>query len=256
MPAVAGYALALLFVALATVLAFVAENLLATPNLTLIYVLPVIISAMAFGWGPSLIASGASVLAFDFFFTEPRYSFAIASPSDIWAAALLLVVGAIVSSLAAEARRRGLEARQAAEQAQALQRLAHVIIEDRAPSEIVDAAATALSAIFHAPAVVFVDGARALRPVGRTEVTKAEEEAALGALETRLPARAGVYPYADSEFDFWPVPTRSGHNIVLGVKLAGQGRERPIAPERFIDVVGAYLAAAFAPTGGRRAKGA
>src|SRR5271154_1858389 len=68
------YAVSLLFVAVATGFAFIVERLVGAPNLTLIFVLPVIAAATAFGWGPSLVATVASVLAFDFFFTEPRYS--------------------------------------------------------------------------------------------------------------------------------------------------------------------------------------
>jgi K+-sensing histidine kinase KdpD len=257
MPVAARYALALLFVALATVLAFVVENLIAAPNLSLIYVLPVVIAATAFGWGPSLAATAASVLAFDFFFTEPKYTFVIASPADIWAAGLLLVVAAIVSTLAAETRRRAMEARRSAEQARALQGLAHAVIEERAPREIIDAAAAALNAIFQAPAVVFMDRDGALRPVGsagRAKLTKAEDEAAQGALATRLPARAGIYPYAESEFDFWPVGATSGGGVVLGVNFAASGRDRPKAPEQFVDVVGAYLAAALGSKGSGRVR--
>lgn len=253
----ARYGLALLFVALATVLAFVVKNLIAAPNLTLIYVLPVVIAAIGFGWGPSLAAAAVGVLAFDFFFTQPYYSLRIASPSDIWAAALLLLIGAIVSTLAAEARRRAVEAQRAAEQAQALQALAHVVIENRSSSEILDAAAAALNAIFHAPAVIFMDRGGALRPVGsagRAKITKAEDEAARGALATHLPARAGIYPYADSEFDFWPIANRSGSDIVLGVDFSRSGRQRPAAPERFVEVVGAYLSVAFGSKSAGNAK--
>ena len=174
-----------MFVALATVLAFVVANLIAAPNLTLIFVLPVVIAATAFGWGPALNAAVLGVLAFDFFFTQPYYSFRIASPSDLWAAGLLLVIAAIVSSVAAEARRRAVEARLAAEQAQALQGLAHVVIEGRAEADILKAAANALSQIFSAPAAIFLERGSALRPVataGGAEITGAEEEAASGAL--------------------------------------------------------------------------
>lgn len=242
------YAASLLFVAIATVLAFVVDHLIAAPNLTLIFVLPVVIAATVFGWGPSLAAAVTGVLAFDFFFTEPYYSFRISSPSDLWAAALLLVTAAIVSTVAAEARRRAVESRQAADQAQALQALAHVVIEGRTPGDIIDAAAAALTAIFHAPAVIFMERDGAFRPVGsagRAKLTKAEEDAARGALETGVPARAETYPYAESEFDFWPVAPRTGANIVLGVNFKRSGRDRPTAPERFVEVIGAYLAVAF-----------
>lgn len=85
LPLVARYGAALLFVALAAGFAFTVEDRVGAANLTLIFVLPVIGAATLFGWGPSLLATVAGVLAFDFFFTEPKYSLVIASPSDVWA---------------------------------------------------------------------------------------------------------------------------------------------------------------------------
>jgi two-component system sensor histidine kinase KdpD len=248
LPLVAQYLVALLLVAVATVLAFVVDHLIAAPNLTLIFVLPVVIAATTFGWGPALAAAVAGVLAFDFFFTQPYFSFRIASPSDLWAAGLLLVIASIVSTLAGEARRRAVEARRAAEQARALQALAHVVIEGRPQAEIVKAAATALSQIFHAPAVIFMERGGGLGPVasaGGATAAPADEAAARGALSTRLATRAGVYPYDGSKFDFWPVIARDSCRCVVGVDFS-RTDERPLAPERFVEVVGGYLAAALA----------
>jgi len=248
LPLAARYGASLLLVALATVLAFVVDHIIPTPSLTLIFVLPVVAAATAFGWGPSLVAVVASVLAFDFFFTEPKYTFVIASPSDIWAAALLLVIAAIVSTIAAESRGRAVEARRAADQAQALQALAHAVIESRPQPEIVDAAATALSRIFDAPAVVFMQTAGVFAPVataGGGKITHAEEEAAKGSLDSRLPVRAETYPYDQSAFDFWPVATPQDRSCVIGVAFRQMGRDRPAAPERLVEIVSAYLAAAF-----------
>jgi two-component system sensor histidine kinase KdpD len=248
LPLAAQYGVSLLFVALATGLAFIVENLISAPNLTLIFVLPVMAAATFFGWGPSLAAVVAGVLAFDFFFTAPYFSFRIASPSDLWAAALLLVIAAAVSTLAAEARSRALQAHRAAEQAQALQALAHVIIQARPQSEIVEAAATAVNRIFRAPSVIFMQKSGAFRAVasaGGARITSSEEDAAKGVLETRLPARAETYPFEQSQFDFWPVVTSKDFSCVIGVDFTRSERERPAAPVRFIEIVGAYLATAF-----------
>jgi two-component system sensor histidine kinase KdpD len=249
LPLPAQFGLALLLVAVAAGLAFIVEHVVAAPNLTLIFVLPVMVAAMAFGWGPSLVAVGASVLAYDFFFTEPYYSLRIASPSDLWAMALLLVIAAIVSTLAAESRRRMGEARRAAEQAQALQDLAHLVIRSAPQAQILEGAATALGQIFRAPAVIFMAQAGALRPVataGGARITEAEEDAAKGALETKVAARAGAYPYDRSAFDFWPVPVTKDGACVIGVHLSRSGRDRLAKPERFVEIVGGYLAAATA----------
>lgn len=248
-PLSARYAVTLLLVGAAVLLAFVVENLIAAPNLTLVFVLPVVIAATAFGWAPSLVAALAGVLAFDFFFTQPLFSFRMTSPQEIWSAALLLVIGGIVSVVSAESRRRALEANRAAEQAQALQALAHVVIEGRPRQEVLKAAAEALKRLFRAPAVVFLDEAAGFAPAataGGPKITPAEEEAARGALEAHHATRSETYPFDRSEFDFWPVTTPAGCRCVVGVDFTQAEDGRPGAPERLVDVVGGYLAAAFA----------
>ncbi|MDB5479915.1 MAG: hypothetical protein JWO83_968 [Caulobacteraceae bacterium] len=248
MPAAAQYGASLLFVAVATGCGFILEPLIGAANLTLVFVLPVMAAATSFGWGQSVVATVASVLAFDFFFTEPRYSLVIARPADLWAAGLLLVIAAGVSTIAAESRRRERAARWAAEQAEALQGLAHLVIHSGPTPEILNAAAGALHQIFRAPSVIFIQLAGALRPVasaGGARITPAEEEAARGALESHLRVRADTYPYHKSAFDFWPVEAPGGRACVIGVGFVQAGRSRPAAPERFIEIVAAYLTTAL-----------
>ena len=62
--------------------------MVAAPSLTLVYVLPVIVAANLFGWGPSLLAVVGGVAAYDFLFTVPYYSLSVTDPAEIWAAAL------------------------------------------------------------------------------------------------------------------------------------------------------------------------
>ena len=249
LPIVAQYGLALVFAALATVLAFLVQPLISAPNVTLIYVLPVIISATLFGWGPSLLAVALGVLAFDYFFTEPYYSFAITSPSDIGAAVLLFVIASIVTSVAAQSRRQAMEARDAAEQAQALQALAHTVIENRPQSQILQAAATALHQIFRAPAAILMQRESSMETVataGSAKITEADQEAARGALSSHENTRGDTYPYAGACFDFWPISAPAGCNYVLGVDFVHAARERPDSPEQFVEVIAADVAAAFA----------
>jgi K+-sensing histidine kinase KdpD len=248
LPAAGQYAACLLFVGVATGLGFILEPLMGAANLTLIFVLPVMAAASLFGWGPSLVATIASVLAFDFFFTEPRYSLMIASPADVWAAGLLLVIAASVSMIAAESRRRERAARWSAEQAQALQTLAHLVIHSAPTAEILPAAATTLHQIFRAPSVIFIPLAGALRPLasaGGAKITEAEEEAAKGVVDSGVRARAETYPYHKSTFDFWPVGTPDGRACVIGVSFVQPGHSRPAEPERFIEIVAAYLTTAL-----------
>lgn len=245
-PLAGQYALSLLFVSVAAVLAFVVGRLIAAPNLALIFVLPVVIAATVFGWGPSLAAAAGGVLAFDFFFTAPYYSFRIASPSDIWAASLLLVIAAIVSTVAAESRRRAVAAEQVAQQADALRRLAHAVVEGRPPGEIAAVAAETLTQIFSGPAAIFIEHEGRLERMATTGGEPADdlEEAVQGALQANTHIHAGTYPFDRCEFDLWPITAAGGRRMVLGVNLTSSGRQRPEHPERLVEVVAGYLASA------------
>ena len=59
------YGLTLAAVAAATLVAFVVDHLIQTPNLSLIFVLPVVFAAAGFGWGPALAAAVAGVAAYE-----------------------------------------------------------------------------------------------------------------------------------------------------------------------------------------------
>lgn len=242
------YAVSALMVVAATVLGFVVDNVISAPNLTLIFVLPVVLAGVAFGWGPSLAAVVLGVMAFDFFFTQPYRSFRIASPSDIWAAGLLLAVAAIVTTVATQSRRRALEAVLAAERAEALQRLAQVVIAARPRPEVLQAAAEALHLVFRAPVVIFLRDAGGLHPAataGGPQIAPADEAAAACALTDRLHVRAETYPFDESEFEFWPVVAPRNCSCVIGVAFRSAEVERPERPERYVDVVSAYLAVAL-----------
>jgi K+-sensing histidine kinase KdpD len=247
--AVLGYGVSLLLVAAAGVVAFVVDHLVSTPNLSLIFVLPVIVAALSFGWGPALVSAMLSVAVDDFFFIEPRFTFRVASPSDVWALGLLLVVAAIASTVGAQSRGRALANRRAAQQAEALHSLAHAVIEAQPPSALLKIAAAALSQIFGAPAVVLAEKAGKLWPSavgGGAQPSAADMEAAHWSLANDKPTRGETYPFDQAEFDFWPVQTPASHRLVLGVKLQGLSGGRPKDPGRQVELVAAYLSAAAA----------
>lgn len=242
------YGVSLVLVAAATGLAFVLEDQVGGANLALIFVLPVIAAATWFGWGPSLAATLAGVLSFDFFFTEPKFSLAIAGASDIWAAGLLAVIAASASAVAAQSRRRELAARRAADQAQALQALAHVVVKGGAETQVIAAAADTLHRIFQAPAVIFLQKAghfALAADAGGAQIGEADADAARGVLESRLRARAETYPFEKSAYDFWPVATPEICSCVIGVKFQPGARLPAADAERLVEIIGAYLAVAL-----------
>jgi K+-sensing histidine kinase KdpD len=250
--AVTGYVVSLALVAAATVVAFVVDHIVQTPNLSLVFVLPVIVAALSFGWGPSLVSALLGVAVFDFLFVEPRLTFEVASPTDLWALGLLLLVAAIASTVGAQSRGRALASQRTAEQAEALHDLARTIIKAAPSQDLISTAARSLARMFRAPAVILAEKAGKLSPAaksGAASLSPADLEAAQWALANGKPTRAETYPFDQARFDFWPSPAPANRRLVLGVKFTDSPDGRPEAPERLVDLVAGYLAAA--PADGR-----
>lgn len=248
LPALARYAISFFLVAAATVVAFALGSVVSTPNVALLYVLPVVVAARYCGWGASLFAVILSVLSFDFFFTVPYYSLTMTDPAEIWSAALLFVIATFVASLAADARRRAIDAMSAAERAAALQELAHAVVHAKASGEVVRVAAATLQRLFEAPSLVFRQRGKDLDLVaaagGSGRATPKDREAAGGALVAGIATRGETYPTEQTYFDFWPVPAPGG-GCVLGVDFTHGARERPAGTEQIIEAVAGYVAAAL-----------
>lgn len=242
------YGLTLAWVGAVTIICVIVDHLIQAPSLALAFVVPVVLAAVTFGWGPSLFAAVTGMLACDFFFITPRYSLWVADPGDIWTLCLLLIVGVIVSTLAARARERAVEAERSADQSRAVQDLAHVLVQTHAPQAVALAAAQALERILQAPAVVLVgrDGALSIAAsAGDGRLSAADLEAATFAMTSGLPTRAQTYPADRASFDFWPVAAADSGSAVLGVNLSGRDTGRPGEADRFAEIVGAYLAVAL-----------
>ncbi len=72
---------------------------LSEPDLVLLYLLVVVIAAARFGRGPSLLAATLSVLAFDFFFIPPYFTFLVTEKRYVLTFAIMLVVSLLTSGL-------------------------------------------------------------------------------------------------------------------------------------------------------------
>ena len=115
------YLASIAMTAVATVVAVGVDSKVTIPNLSLVFVVPVIIAGVSLGLGPSLCSAILGALAFNFFLTEPRYTLAVDDPANIWAIGLLFVVGLIVSGVAFTSRQRATEAALLRRQATVLQ---------------------------------------------------------------------------------------------------------------------------------------
>jgi two-component system sensor histidine kinase KdpD len=72
-------------------------------NIGLVFLTAIVGVAVRYGRWPSLLASLASALSYDFFFTEPYYTFTISDPRDVIAVVFFAIVAVVMSNVAARA---------------------------------------------------------------------------------------------------------------------------------------------------------
>jgi two-component system sensor histidine kinase KdpD len=80
-------------------------------NTSLVFLTAVLTTAITYGLWPALFASLVSVLAFNFFFLPPLYTFRIADPENVNALFFFAVVAFIASNLTARVRAQAVVAR-------------------------------------------------------------------------------------------------------------------------------------------------
>ncbi len=98
------YALAVLQVAATAGVAVGIDRLLRPANIALLFLLPVLVSAVRNGLWPALAASALSALAYNFFLLPPLYQFTITDPANVLGFAMLCIVAFIASNLASRGR--------------------------------------------------------------------------------------------------------------------------------------------------------
>jgi two-component system, OmpR family, sensor histidine kinase KdpD len=98
------YIVSLVAIALATGVSVLLWPWIGLPNTDLVYLAAIVGIAVRFGLWPSLVASAVSALCYNFFFTEPYYTFHIADSKDVVAVVFFALVAVVVSNVAARAR--------------------------------------------------------------------------------------------------------------------------------------------------------
>ena len=74
------------------------------PNLSMLFLVAVVLMAVNFGIWPAIYASVLTFLTFNFFFIPPVYTFTIAEPYELLALVIFLIVAVITSALGGRVR--------------------------------------------------------------------------------------------------------------------------------------------------------
>lgn len=93
------FAMSAVFCALATFIALPLLSVFDLANIAMLFLLAVVMAAVRYGLGPAVAASFLNVVAFDYFFVPPRFSFAISDVQYLLTFAVMLAVGLVTARL-------------------------------------------------------------------------------------------------------------------------------------------------------------
>ncbi|MCC7536732.1 MAG: DUF4118 domain-containing protein [Deltaproteobacteria bacterium] len=193
----------------------------------MVFLAGVLLVAVVAGLGPSVVASFVSLLVYDFFFVDPRFTLTVTKPQDLLSLIVFLLVAILTSQLTARARAQAALARHREKHTAALYAFARQIAAAAGLDDLLPIVVRHLATLFDSGAVVFMQnagrlGVRATDPpdvqVGPTELAAAtwvwDHDEPAGRDTQTLPSEAWTY-----------VPVRSARGMVgvLGLRPHASG---------------------------------
>lgn len=238
------YLLSLVGIALTVGVAWVLNTVLdlASGSVAMIFLVPVLSSAVSFGLRPALLTAFASVMAYNFFFLPPLYTFTITDPNNWLSFSVLLLVAVTAANLTARVRAQADLAATRASLAEELYRFTGKLAGSARLDDILWAAAFQIASMLKTNVVILLpDAAKRLEiRVGyppEDELDAQDLAAAMWCWEKGTAAghNAETLPGAKRLF----LPMRTGQGLVGVIGLLSQDRRGFLAPDerRLLDAL-------------------
>jgi two-component system sensor histidine kinase KdpD len=204
--------------------------LLATPllpyfdlaNIAMLFLLVVLLVAVRYGRGPSVLATCVSVACFDFFFVPPRFTFAISDLQYLITFAVMLAVGLITGHLTAGLRFQARVASYREARARALYEFARELSGALQTEQIFETTARFVQGTFRAKATLLVPDAegRLHLPPGVSEPAALDQGVAQWAFDHAESAGLGTDTLPASPLFYMPLVAPMRTRGVLAIEPA------------------------------------
>jgi two-component system, OmpR family, sensor histidine kinase KdpD len=216
-----GYEMALFYLVLATGLCFLMYPFFDLPNLIMVYLLGVLVTAVQCGRGPAILNSFLSVLAFNFCFIPPRWTFRVEEAKYVVTFVVMFLVAAVISHLASLIQRQAEAARLQERQTASLFALSHQLAGTRGLENILQVAIEWFSEIFQCQTVALLPDEKGKLHVAAGEISSVlrqdiikELGVAQEAFQTGRMAGWSTQTRPDSPVLYVPL---IGTNVTLGI---------------------------------------
>jgi len=217
------YVESLLIVAGVTVLGWLIHSFISLANLMMLYLLAVVVIAFRRGLRPAIVTSVLGVLAFDFCFVPPFFTFRVTDTEYLITFAGMIVVGTLISLLVAKARRHADAAQIREKETGTLYALSQDLAIATDANAIVAAVSGNIMEIFGWESAFFLPGDNGLLVRGKSpglEIDADDLAVATWAFQHGATAGYETDTLHGSKIRYIPVQSSRGVLGILGVKPA------------------------------------
>jgi two-component system sensor histidine kinase KdpD len=215
------YIVALMAVAAALGLSLVLRPLLGVENVDLLFLTAIVGIAVRYGLWPSLAASVAASLCYNFFFLPPVYTFTITDPTNVAAFLLFAILAVVVSNLAGRGRTQTVSALQRVRSVESLYAFSRKLASAGTMDDVLWATAHQIASMLRVRVVLLLpdNGSIAVKggfpPEDRLE--EADLAAAKWAWQQNRPAGRDSDALPGAKWLFFPMRTGRGAIGIVGI---------------------------------------
>jgi len=204
-------------------------------NIAMLFLLVVLLVAVRFGRGPSVLATCVCVAGFDFFFVPPRYNFAVSDVQYLITFGVMLAVGLITGQLTAGLRFQAQVARRREARAHSLYEFARELSGALQNEQVLESTRATIAGAFGARAVLLLPDADGKLLVDVTDLDNAlpglDPGVAQWAFDHATPAGHGTHTLPGSPLFYLPLVAPMRTRGVLAIAPDG-GRWLPLPEQR------------------------
>jgi two-component system sensor histidine kinase KdpD len=227
------------------------ERFIGLQSISLVFLMAVLSCAIVWGLWPALFSSLFSVLAFNFFFIPPLYTFTIADPENVIALFFFALVAVIVSNLTAATRAQIVSARARAKTTAELYAFSRKLAGISTLDDLLWATVFQVSSMLKLTTVVLLPDqevkslalASAYPPEDRLD--QADMAAARWCWEHNHPTGRGSDTLPGGKWLFLPLRTGSGTVGVIGIERNMPGPLLTPDERRLLDALADQVAVAI-----------
>ena len=218
--------LAAAMTAAVTILGLALDEVVRLPNISIIYLLAVLASAISAGYAAAIAAELFSALAYNFFFIPPIYTLTIAEPHEVFALFVFLAAAMLTGGLTSRLREQAKVSGERAITTQALYDYSRKLSGTSKQDDVVWATVTQLQGALSRTVALLLPDQGELRLQASwppdTELGVSDMAAARWAFEKREEAGSGTGTLPNSVFRFIPLTSPHGVVGVCGIQQNGE----------------------------------